>query len=108
MKTITEVSNNLINVVERYENLPLDDVFELSEILRILDVNLSNLVHVRDEYYNSFQSHVFNSQAKSAAAKKAEAEFKVPELDLCRKILSQYGEVQRSVRTQISLRKKQD
>jgi len=108
MKTLTEVTTNLMGAVERYESLPLDDVLELSEILRVLGTNLSYLVHLRDEYYKDFQSHVFNSKANSAAAKKAEAEFKVPELDYARKVLKVYGDLQSDIRSQISLRKSQD
>jgi hypothetical protein len=105
MKPLTEITDNLKGAIDRYDVLPLDDVRELAEVLKILGVNLSYLVHVRDEYYKSFQSHVFNSRASSAAAKKSEAEFKVPELDLCRKILKHYGETQTDIRSQISLRK---
>ena len=55
MKTLEEITSNLQRALDLYENLPLDDVKDLSEILRILDVNLSYLVHVRDDYYNLFQ-----------------------------------------------------
>lgn len=108
MKTLDEITASLIGAVERYEALPLDDVKQLSEILRILDVNLSYLVFVRDEYYRSFQSHYFNSKSKSEAGKQKEAEMRVPELDLVRKILRHYSDMQGSVRSQISLRKKVD
>lgn len=102
------VLDNLTKAVERYENVPLIETNELSEILRIVGVNLSYLVHLRKEYYNDFQSHVFNSKASSATAKIKEAEFKVPELDYVRKILLHYGELQRDLRTQISLWKNND
>lgn len=105
---LTEITTNLQVAVERYSNLPLDDVLELSEILRTLDVNLSRMVHIRDEYKQKYESYRHNSKAKSESAKKSEAEFKTPELDLVRKILLHYSEVQRSIRTQISLRKKHD
>jgi hypothetical protein len=108
MKQLKEITANLIEVVERYEKVPLDDVKELSEILRTLDVNLSCLVHVRDEFYRHFQNVYYNSEAKSEAGKQKDAEKHVPELDLVRKILKVYGDVQSSVRSQISLRKKQD
>lgn len=106
MKTIKEISDNLIAAIDTYENLPLDDTMALSEILRILDVNLAHLVFVRDEYYKAFQSVYFNSKGTSSAAKEREAEMKVPELDLVRKILRHYADVQGSIRSQISLRKK--
>ena len=105
---LIEITDNLKAALDKYQSVSLDDVLELSEILRTLDVNLSYLVHVRDEYYNQYQSIYFNSQAKTEAAKGRESEFKVPELDLVRKILRHYGEVQKSIRSQISLRKSQD
>ena len=108
MKTLDEISKNLIHAIDTYESLPLDDVMTLSEILRILDVNLSHLVFVRDEFYKKFQSVYFNSKGSSSAAKDKEAQMKVPELDLVRKILHHYSDVQGSIRSQISLRKKID
>lgn len=105
---LNEITDNLIKAVDRYAELPLDDVLELSEILRTLDVNLSHLVHVRDEYYNKYQSVYFNSTARTEAGKGREADYKVPELDLVRKILRHYGETQKSIRSQISLRKTND
>lgn len=100
---LEEVLINLQSIVERYKNVPLIETKTLSEILRDLGCNLSYLVQLRKEYYNEFQSTVFNSKGTSAAAKKAEAEFKHPELDEIRKILHHYGELQRDLRTQISL-----
>lgn len=108
MKTLEEISKNLISAIDTYESLPLDDVLTLSEILRILDVNLSHLVFVRDEFYKKYQSVYFNSKCGSSAAKDKEAQMKVPELDLVRKILRHYSDVQGSIRSQISLRKKID
>jgi|SRR3990172_2123721 len=108
MKTLKEITDNLISSIDTYEQLPLDDVLHLSEILRILDVNLCYLVIVRDEYYRKFQSVYFNSKATSNSAKEREAEMLVPELDLVRKILKHYGDCQSSIRSQISLRKKID
>jgi hypothetical protein len=106
MKELEEIKNNLISAIDTYESLELDDVMQLSSILRILDVNLCHLVIVRDEYYKKFQSIYFNSKATSSAAKTKEAEMLVPELDLVRKILRHFSDTQGSIRSQISLRKK--
>ena len=103
--TLEQVTANLREAIDIYDGIELNELDKLSEALRILDVNLTHLVHVRDEYYKKFQSVYFNSQAKTDAAKNREAQQKVPELDLVRKILKHYGEVQHSIRTQISLRK---
>lgn len=108
MKPLEEILNNLREAVERYENVPLIETHELSEILRIVGVNLSYLVGVRKHYYHKFQSVVFNSTAKSTSGKVKEAEYKVQELDEVRKILAHFGELQKDLRTQISLHKNND
>lgn len=108
MKILQEITTNLQGAIDNYETLDLDDVLQLSEILRTLDVNLSYLVHVRDEYYRKSQSIYFNSAGVSDAAKRRESEYQVPELDLVRKILKHYADCQSSIRSQISLRKKND
>ena len=100
---LEEVLDNLKSAVERYQNVPLIEVMELSEILRDLGCNLSYLVQLRKEYYLDFQSVVFNSKASSTSAKIKEAEMRVPELDEVRKILHHYSELQKDLRSQISL-----
>ena len=102
---LQEILNNLNKAVEKYENVPLIDTNELSEILRILGVNLSYMVQLRNEYYTKFQSVYFNSAAKTEAGKGREAEYKVSELDLIRKVLRHYSALQQDIRTQISLHK---
>lgn len=105
---LEEVLENLGNIVERYQNVPLIEVNSLSEILRDLGCNLSYLVQLRKEYYSQFQSVIFNSRGTSQAAKIKEAEYLVPELDEIRKILRHYSELQKDIRSQISLWKNQD
>ena len=100
---LEEVLNNLNDIVERYQNVPLIETKTLSEILRDLGCNISYLVQLRKDYYGKFQSVVFNSKGTSQAAKIKEAEFKVQELDEIRKILTHYGELRKDIRTQISL-----
>lgn len=102
---LEEVLENLVDIVERYQNVPLIEVHSLSNILRDLGCNLSYLVQLRKDYYNDFQSVIYNSRGSSQAAKLKEAEFKVPQLDEIRKILRHYSELQKDIRTQISLHK---
>ena len=108
MYSLNEVLENLSDVVERYQNVPLIETESLSEILRDLGCNLSYLVQLRKEYYIKFQSVYFNSQATTNAAREREAEMKVPELDEVRKILRHYSDLQSDIRTQISLWKNHD
>ena len=105
---LEEVLDNLNKAVTRYETIPLIETHELSEILREIGVNLSYMVQLRKEYYHEFQSVVFQSKGNSQSAKIKEAEFKVPELDEIRKVLHHYGELQKDLRTQISLWKTTD
>lgn len=104
---LNEVADNLQGIVERYQNVPLIDTNELSEILRDLGCNLSYLVQLRKEYYDTFQSVYFNSVANTHAGKEREAMQKVPELDYIRKILRHYSDLQSDIRTQISLHKQE-
>lgn len=101
--TLIEVTNNLSEIVERYQNVPLIETYTLSEILRDLGCNLSYLVTLRKEYYTKFQSVYFNSASTTHAGKEREAMQKVPELDEIRKILKHYGDLQSDIRSQISL-----
>lgn len=101
--TLAEVLINLNNIVDRYQNVPLIEVKDLSEILRDLGCNISYLVELRKEYYSKFQSVIFHSNGTSQAAKIKEAEWQVQELDEIRKILTHYGELRKDIRSQISL-----
>ena len=103
--TLNEVLNNLDNVVERYQNVSLFELKQLSEILRDLGCNIAYLTTLRTDYYSKFQSIIFHSKGTSAAAKVKEAEWQVQELDQIRKILKHYGDLQSDIRTQISLYK---
>ena len=102
---LEEVLYNLNDVVKRYQNVPLIEVFSLSEILRDLGCNLSYLVTLRKHYYNEFQSYIHMSSESTQAGKTRFAENKVPELDEIRKILKHYSDLQSDIRSQISLYK---
>ena len=104
---LTEILENLNNIVSRYENIPLIETNELSEILRDLGCNLSYLITLRKEYYNQFQRAKRSSNETSDAGKTREAEYQVPELDEIRKVYSNYNELRSDLRTQISLWKQQ-
>ena len=105
---IIEVNQNLQNIVERYQNVPLIETNSLSEILRDLGCNLSYLVQLRKEYYQKFQLEKSKSQESTESGKIRDAEYLVPELDEIRKILRHYSELQKDIRTQISLWKNND
>ena len=107
--SLEEVLSNLRDANDRYNNLPLlNEVEPLCYILRDLGCNLTALVEIRKEYYLKFQSIIYNSKASSNAAKTKEAEFRVPELDHIRKVLAQFTELRKDVRSQISYWKTQE
>ncbi len=100
---LDEVLNNLQDVVERYQNVPLIETKSLSEILRDLGCNLSYLVQLRKEAYEDYMFKYQNSKETTHSGKEREAQFKAPELDLIRKVLRHYSELQKDIRSQISL-----
>jgi len=102
---LEEVLQNLRKCVDRYANISLFEVNELSEILRDLGVNVSYLTEIRKEYYNDFQIAYKRSLENSHAAKEREAMQVVPELDYIRKVLKNYSDLKAEIRTQISLHK---
>jgi len=102
---LNEVLNNLDDVVKKYHNIPLIQKYELSECLRDLGCNLAYLVTLREEYYSEFKTREKNSKESSQAARTRDAEYQVKELEYIRKILKHYSEIQKDLRTQISLYK---
>jgi hypothetical protein len=105
MKDLKEVMINLNKCLDDYNELPLFEVNGLSEILKSLGVNLGWLCQLRNNYYREFQGQYFASNKSSDAAKRRDAELSVPELDEIRKILRHFGELQKDIRSQISLHK---
>ena len=108
MKPLNEILSNLRGAIDRYNDLPLFEVKELSEVLKILDVNLGALVEHRIQSHQNWQSVKFNSKAKSEAAKKAEADFQCQDLYKIRHIMKEYSDIKSSIRSQISLHKRTD
>jgi hypothetical protein len=108
MIPIEEILSNLRKALDMYNNLPLFEVRQLSEVLKMLDVNLGALVEHRIQAHQNWQSIKFNSKAKSEAAKKSEADFQCQELYKITHIMKEYGDIKSSIRSQISLHKKND
>jgi len=103
-----EILENLNKAVDKYSKADLFEVHKLSEVLREIGCNLAYLTALRTEYAAKYSSVRFQSTGTSEQAKTREANEKVPELDMIRKILRHYGELQSDLRTQISLYKKHD
>lgn len=101
------ILDNIDKWIENYHNLKLVLVKDQSEILRGLTTNLYFLEKYRIEAYETWQSVYFQSKGTSGAAKEREADFKVPELYKIRRITEGGYKVVDSIRSTISIYKKE-
>lgn len=101
------ILDNINKAVEGYHNLQLNLVRDQSELLRGLTTNLYFLEKYRIEAYEEWQSVYFQSKGTSGAAKEREADFKVPELYKIRRIMEGGYKVVDSIRSTISIYKKE-
>jgi len=101
------ILDNINKAVEEYNVLQLNLVRDQSEILRGLTTNLYFLEKYRIEAYETWQSVYFQSKGTSGAAKEREADFKVPELYKIRRITEGGYKVVDSIRSTISIYKKE-
>lgn len=107
MNDLTTILNDINRLIENYHNLKLTLVHDQSEILRGLTTNLYFLEKHRIDAYESWQSVYFQSKGTSGAAKEREADFKVPELYKLRRIMEGGYKVVDSIRSTISIYKKE-
>lgn len=107
MKDLLIILTNIDKLIEDYHNLQLKLVGTQSEILRGLTTNLYFLEKHRIEAYENWQSVYFQSKGTSGAAKEREADFKVPELYKIRRIMEGGYRVVDSIRSTISIYKKE-
>lgn len=107
MKTLNEVLEEINNSIDKYHTLQLKQVIEQSEILRSLTSSLFWLEKYRVEAHEKWNSTYFQSQGKSGAAKEREADLKVPELYMIRRIMTGGYKVVDSIRSTISIHKKE-
>jgi predicted transcriptional regulator len=105
---LPEILSTIADCVDRYRDQPLNDVVELSEILRTLTSYLYYLEVEKVKYHNDWLSYVYNSKATSQSAKASEADQKAPELYQCRKISEAGQKVCDALRSNISLFKNVD
>lgn len=101
------ILDEITKLVEDYHNLQLTLVKDQSEILRGLTTNLYFLEKYRIEAFETWQSVYFQSKGTSSAAKQREADFKVPELYQIRRIMEGGYKVVDSLRSTISIYKKE-
>lgn len=107
MKDLITILNDINKLVDDYHTLNLNLVKNQSEILRGLTTNLYFLEAHRIEAFETWQSRYFESKGGSAAAKQRDADFKVPELYRIRHIMEGGYKVVDSIRSTISIYKKE-
>ena len=108
MKKLNEILESINEEVDKYHTLQLKDVLTQSEILRNLTSNLYFLESYRVEYHEKWLSVYHNSAAKTSAAKEREADNVVREIYMIRRIMTSGYKVVDSVRSTISIHKKEN
>lgn len=95
-------------IIDTYESGVWKDEEGLIIILRDLSIHNYHLSKHNIEAYQRFNSIVFNRGSKSVASAKVEADEKVPELRMLRKIMDAVNQVIWSIRSEISIIKKEN
>jgi hypothetical protein len=104
---LTTILDSINTLIDKYHNMQLNLVKDQSEILRGLTTNLYFLERHRIDAYQTWQSVYFQSKGSSGAAKEREADFKVPEIYQIRRIMTGAYKVVDSIRSTISIYKKE-
>lgn len=107
MKDLITILNDINTEVDKYHNLKLTLVKDQSEILRALTTNLYFLESHRIDSYKTWQSVYFQSKGTSHAAKEREADNKVTDIYMIRRIMTGAYKVVDSIRSTISIYKKE-
>ena len=108
MKQLTEILNNIDSAVESYELLELIDTNLQSEALRKLTSNLFFLEEHRIHAYNTWLETYYDMpKGTSNAAKEKFCDNHVKELYMIRRIMTSGYKVADSLRSTISIYKKE-
>ncbi len=107
MKDLQEILSNINNSIDRYNNLPLIDYKELSEILRELTSNLFYLEGIRSDAKRDWNEIYLNSKETSVKGKEREADMEVHELYMIRRVMTAGYRITDAIRSQISIYKKE-
>ena len=107
MKELTTILTEIDTLIDAYHTMKLTLVKDQSEILRGLTTNLYFLEAHRIDAFETWQYRFHDSKAGSAAAKQRDADYKVPELYRIRRIMEGGYLVVDSIRSTISIYKKE-
>tara|TARA_R100000951_G_scaffold110853_1_gene109188 strand:- start:2155 stop:2484 length:330 start_codon:yes stop_codon:yes gene_type:complete len=94
-------------IIDTYESGVWKDQEGLRIIQRDLAIHNYHLTKYNIEAYQKFNTVLFNRGSKSVAAAKVEADEEVPELRMLRKIMGSVDQVLWSIRSEISIIKKE-
>jgi len=108
MKELQEILSNINNSVDKYNDLPLIEYKELSEILRELTSNLFYLERHRSDAKNHWNEVYLNSEEKSVSGKEREADMEVHDLYIIRRVMTAGYRITDAIRSQISIYKKEN
>lgn len=108
MKELQEILNNINEAVESYELLELVDTNKQSEALRKLTSNLFYLEEHRINAYNDWLTEYYEMpKGTSNAAKEKHCDNKIKELYMIRRIMTSGYKVADSLRSTISIYKRE-
>ena len=79
--------NTISEVVQRYESGEYMTPEKLLEAHRVLSSNIYYLTQLQLEYRSKWQQEFYLSNGGSVVAREREADDKIPELYMCRKII---------------------
>ena len=108
MKTLEEILDGINNSVDSYQTLLLKNVSEQSNILRDLTTNLHQLETYRADYYDDWLNVYFTCKHSSDAARCKWADNEIKELHRIRKIMRGGYKVVESIRSTISVSKREN
>ena len=108
MKELIDILSDINNSIERYQHLQLKQVSEQSDILRDLTTALAQLEVYRADYYDEWLNVYFTCKHSSDAARVKWADNEVKELHRIRKIMRGGYKVVESIRSTISVSKREN
>jgi len=101
-----QLLNELTTIINTYESMTIKDGYKLSIMLKSLTCNLFYLEGFRSEYHEQHNDILYNWTG-SVASGQIEADKKVPELYMLRRIMNAGYKCVESLRSNISFIKKE-
>lgn len=103
---LDEILKNITDSIDEYENLELADIVKQGDILRKLTANLFYLEGFRVDYHFDWLD-AYNSVKGTNAHKERHADDKIRELYMTRRLITSGHKVADSIRSTISVNRKE-